>query len=64
MCVLIVIHTIPYVNGANHSYIGKNQLAEQTDTDTDRPKTGTDTLVPKADIDFLRKSFKFYDREK
>ena len=33
------------------------------DTDSDRPKT-SDVLVPKADIDFLRQSFRFYDKEK
>lgn len=41
-----------------------NQDNDATDTDADRPKTGSYTLVPKADIDFLKKSFKFYDKEK
>jgi hypothetical protein len=31
--------------------------------DSERPKT-IDTLVPKADIDFLKQSFRFYDKEK
>lgn len=37
---------------------------EVTESDTERPKTGSNTLVPQADIDFLKKSFKFYDKEK
>lgn len=37
---------------------------DATESDTDRPKTGSNTLVPQADIDFLKKSFKFYDKEK
>ena len=33
------------------------------DTESERPKT-TDTLVPKAEIDFLKQSFKHYDKDK
>lgn len=40
------------------------QNQDATDNESDRPKTGSYTLVPKADIDFLKKSFKFYDKEK
>ena len=38
-------------------------MERQLDSESDRPKT-TDTLVPKADIEFLKQSFKFYDKEK
>ena len=38
-------------------------MEKPMDSESDRPKT-TDTLVPKADIDFLKQSFKFYDKEK
>ena len=31
--------------------------------ESERPKT-TDTLVPKADIDFLKQSFRHYDKDK
>ena len=33
------------------------------ESESERPKT-IDTLVPKADIDFLKQSFRFYDRDK
>lgn len=33
------------------------------DVDSDRPMT-TEVLVPKADIDFLKQSFKHYDKDK